>query len=125
MPSATISRAALPATRARRRISRRSALRRMAGRAFVALRGAPLAVRIVAATVLLVAVWASANWMVQVVRKPTEMFFPVSGALAKTPEQTWREYGSLFDEHSTSVITPELLAALAQQEGSGNPVART
>src|SRR6185503_17683180 len=28
-------------------------------------------------------------------------------------------------EHSTAVITPELLAALAQVESSGNPVART
>ena len=41
------------------------------------------------------------------------------------PAQTWRQYGPLFDEHSTAVITPELLAALAQVESSGNPVART
>ena len=49
----------------------------------------------------------------------------VSGSLAKAPAQTWRQYGPLFDEHSTAVITPELLAALAQVESSGNPVART
>lgn len=84
-----------------------------------------MAVRIIVATVLLVAVWAAVNWIVQVVRKPTEMFFPVSGSLAKPPAETWRRYGPLFDEHSTAVITPELLAALAQVEGSGNPVART
>ena len=36
-----------------------------------------------------------------------------------------RHYGPLFDEHSTAVIAPELLAALAQVESSGNPVART
>jgi hypothetical protein len=84
-----------------------------------------LVVRLVAATVLLVAVWAAVNWMVQVARKPTEVFFPVSGSLAKAPVQTWRQYGPLFDKHSTAVITPELLAALAQVEGSGNPVART
>ena len=41
------------------------------------------------------------------------------------PAQTWQQYGPLFDEHSTAVITPELLAALAQVESSGNPVART
>jgi len=35
------------------------------------------------------------------------------------------QYGPLFRRHSTVVITPELLAALAQVEGAGNPVART
>jgi len=75
--------------------------------------------------VLLVSVWASLNWLVQVARKPSEMFFPVSESLGKAPAQTWRDYGSLFTKHSTAVITPELLASLAQVEGSGNPVART
>jgi len=98
---------------------------RLTGRALVALRGAPWTVRIFTSAILLVAVWASVNWIVQTVRKPTEMFFPVSGSLAKTPPETWRQYGPLFVEHSTAVITPELLAALAQVEGSGNPVART
>lgn len=65
------------------------------------------------------------NWVYQVVRKPAELFFPLSGALFKTPAQTWREYGGIFRRHSTAVMTPELLAALAQVEGSGNPVART
>jgi hypothetical protein len=97
----------------------------LAGRALVSLRRAPWAVRIIASAILLVAVWASANWIVQAVRKPTEMFFPVSGSLAKAPAETWRQYGPLFVKHSTAVITPELLAALAQMEGSGNPVART
>ena len=110
--------------RSQRRV-RRSAARRVADGAFVALRVAPSGVRIVVATLLLVAVWASANWIVQLARKPTEILFPLSGSLAKAPAQTWREYGSLFDKHSTAVITPELLAALAQVEGSGNPVART
>lgn len=65
------------------------------------------------------------NWLYQVARKPAELFFPVSGALNKTPQQTWRAYGAIFRAHSTSVITPQLLAALAQVEGAGNPVART
>jgi hypothetical protein len=84
-----------------------------------------LAIRIVIGLVLLMAVWATLNWMVQVARKPSEMFFPVSGALVKAPARTWREYGSLFARHSTAVVTPELLASLAQVEGRGNPVART
>jgi Transglycosylase SLT domain len=74
----------------------------------------------------LVVVLASAvNWAVQVVRKPSELWFPVSGTLYKTPAETWHTYGELFRAHSTRRISPELLAALAQVEGSGNPVART
>jgi hypothetical protein len=125
MFAATISSVTRRGARSRRRRARRSAARRLAKRALRTLRGSPLAVRIAAATVLLVAVWAGANWIVQVARKPTEILHPVSGSLAKTPVQTWRQYGSLFEEHSTAVITPELLAALAQVEGSGNPVALT
>jgi hypothetical protein len=60
-----------------------------------------------------------------VARKPAELFFPVSGALNKTPAETWRQYEPIFRRYSTPVITPEFLAALAQVEGSGNPLART
>jgi transglycosylase-like protein with SLT domain len=89
------------------------------------LRRASPRVRLVAIIVILLGFWAVANAVYQTVRKPTELFFPVSGALAKTPAETWKSYGSLFVEHSTAVIPPALLAALAQVEGSGNPVART
>ena len=65
------------------------------------------------------------NVIYQVARKPTELFFPVSGTLNKTPSETWRDYGPLFRKYATSLIAPELLAALAQVEGSGNPVVRT
>jgi hypothetical protein len=65
------------------------------------------------------------NWTYHVIRKPTELFFPVSGTLAKAPPETWRQYAPLFRRHSTAAISPELLAALAQVEGSGDPVART
>jgi hypothetical protein len=85
----------------------------------------PLALRIIVATVVILAVWSAVNWAYQVMRKPTELFFPMSGALSKTPAETWRQYVPLFREHSTPVMTPELLAALAQVEGAGNPVART
>jgi hypothetical protein len=125
MPYAPIPRALPRATRKRRHGARRSAARRLAGRAIVIVRGAPVAVRIIVVTVLLMSVWAAVNWTVQVARKPTELFFPVSGSLGKAPALTWQRYGSFFNTHSTAVITPELLAALAQVEGSGNPVART
>ena len=85
----------------------------------------PPAAGILFGAALILIVWLSANWVYQAVHKPTELFFPADRTLAKTPYETWRQYGSLFKEFSTAVIAPELLAALAQVEGSGNPVART
>jgi Transglycosylase SLT domain len=67
----------------------------------------------------------SVNWIYQVVRKPAEIFAPISASLAKSPDSTWQSYGSLFEKHSTKIISPEFLAALAQVEGSGNPIAST
>jgi hypothetical protein len=43
----------------------------------------------------------------------------------KSPAETWRHYAPLFREYSTASLSPELLAALAQAEGAGNPVAST
>jgi hypothetical protein len=121
----TMWRGAIRRRHTRRNRAGRSATRRLAERAFLAWRVAPPSVRIVVGVVLLVTVWAGLNWTVQVARKPSELFFPVSSSLSKGPTQTWRQYGSLFETHSTTVITPELLASLAQIEASGNPVART
>jgi hypothetical protein len=84
---------------------------------------APPAARVALVLAAVVLVWAAANWTVQAWRKPAEMFFPVGHALVKSPPETWRDYGPLFREHSTPLIPAELLAALAQAEGAGNPVA--
>ncbi|HKZ07445.1 MAG TPA: lytic transglycosylase domain-containing protein [Methylomirabilota bacterium] len=111
------------ARRARSRIAPRSMGRWR--RALVLFLAAPLLLRLVIAGLVIVALWWAVNWMYQVARKPTELFFPLSRTLSKTPAETWRQYGSLFREHSTAVIAPDLLAALAQAEGAGNPVART
>ena len=81
--------------------------------------------QVVVGVLALAAAALALNWIYQVFRKPTELFFPVSGALFKTPAETWRDYETIFRRHATSVMTPELLAALAQVEASGNPVART
>ncbi len=124
MPRTMIAQAALRPRRIKVFRTNRSAWR-LGRRGVQAMRVAPLAVQIIVGTVLLVIVSATVNWMVQVVRKPTEVFGAVSGSLAKVPAQTWRQYGPLFEEHSTAVVTPELLAALAQVESSGNPIART
>jgi len=89
------------------------------------LNAVPPAVRTVAIAAAALGVFSMMNFVYHVVRKPTEMLFPVSGALNKVPAETWREYAPLFNEYSTANIAPELLAALAQVESAGNPVART
>ena len=98
---------------------------RALSRAFQALRARPPSIQVLVGVVVVLVLWVVTNWIVQAIRKPSELFFPVSGALHKAPPETWRQYAPLFREHSTAVITPELLAALAQVEGAGNPVART
>lgn len=90
-----------------------------------ALRSVPPGLRLAAGGLALLALFALANWLYHAARKPSELLFPVSGALYKTPAETWREYGGLFRGHATAVMTPGLLAALAQVEASGNPLART
>jgi hypothetical protein len=123
--------AGAPSRRARIRRGRNTLPRRLrrwrklAWRAWRRLGTAPLPVRIVVIAAAVLAVFAVTNVVYQVVRKPTEMLFPVSGSLNKAPTDTWRQYASLFHEYSTVAITPELLAALAQVEGAGNPAART
>ena len=90
-----------------------------------ALRKTPKGLRIGVGLTVTVLLCFAVNWLFQVVRKPSELLFPVSGTLNKAPTETWRHYGSLFEEYSTASISPELLAALAQVEGSGNPLAQT
>ena len=110
---------------ARRRIRRSRRPTRWHLRVLRALLAAPPAIQVLVCAVVIVVAWSAANWVYQTVRKPTELFFPMSDAFAKTPSETWRTYGSLFTKHSTAVVTPEFLAALAQVEAAGNPVART
>ena len=122
------------AGRRRRRQHRRAwrATRSAVRRRWVALRRiwrrlqrAPHTARLLVGLLVLAAAALVVNGLYQVLRKPTELFFPVSGALAKTPEETWRAYEPAFRRYATVSITPELLAALAQVEGSGNPLVRT
>ncbi|HEY0803382.1 MAG TPA: hypothetical protein VGD54_21290 [Steroidobacteraceae bacterium] len=88
-------------------------------------RPAPRSGKIIMGALVILILWLGINWLYQVVRKPSELFFPVSGTLNKSPAETWQEYAPVFKKFATSVMTPDLLAAIAQVEGSGNPVART
>ena len=99
------------------RTTRRRLLRRF--------RRVPPVGRVLLCLLLAAAAAALLNGLYQVLRKPTELFFPVSGVLSKSPQQTWRAYEPAFRRYATPTITPELLAALAQVEGSGNPLVRT
>ena len=99
-----------------------AALRR---RAWVAWARAPRPAQVLLGMSALVMLWLVLNWGYQVIRKPSELFFPVSGTLYKTPSETWRQYAPAFEKYATKIMTPDFLAALAQVEGSGNPIVRT
>src|SRR5512144_247319 len=100
----------------RRRHSRRfrlAAIRRLARsrwREFQMMRKAlaasPPMVRLFVGVVLVLLTWASFNWAYHTINKPSEVFFPLDTSLAKSPPETWQQYGSLFRKHSTPVITP-------------------
>jgi hypothetical protein len=106
-------------------LSRFRRWRRSARRARARLAKAPRSARIAGAVAVLLATLTLTNLIYHVIHKPTELFFFVGSRLDKEPTETWRQYGPLFRTYSTHSITPELLAALAQIESSGNPVART
>ncbi|WFU21484.1 transglycosylase SLT domain-containing protein [Bradyrhizobium sp. CB1717] len=86
---------------------------------------APRIIRIASVAAILLATIALLNIAYHVIRKPTELFAVLGNTLDKEPAETWARYAPLFRAYSTATITPELLAALAQVESSGNPVART
>jgi hypothetical protein len=88
-------------------------------------RPAPRPAKFIMAALIVLVLWLGINWIYQVLRKPSELFFPVSGTLYKSPAETWAEYAPIFKKFATEVMTPDFLAAIAQVEGSGNPVART
>jgi hypothetical protein len=132
MPPRSVARSLpRPARRSRRRGSRTFRFSRYLPSArdwrrwWRAFRKAPLPMQFIVGAIGIITLWLAVNWIYQVVRKPSELFFPVSGTLYKTPTETWEAYEPIFRRHSTAVMTPELLAALAQVEGSGNPIVRT
>jgi hypothetical protein len=69
-------------------------------------------------------VFVAANLVYHVARKPTEMLWFAAGA-RKAPAETWLNYAPLFHTYSTGDVSPEVLAALAQVEGAGDPMAHT
>jgi hypothetical protein len=89
------------------------------------LNAMPSSLRAIVIAAAALGIFAATNIAYHVARKPTELFFALSGSQNKMPPETWRHYAPLFKEYSTAMITPDLLAALAQVESAGNPIART
>src|SRR5258708_6872971 len=80
-------------------------LRRHALRGF---RRAPMLLQTLIVVAMALILWLAVNWVYQVVRKPSELFFPVSGTLNKTPTETWRQY-SRSEEHTSELQSPDHL----------------
>jgi hypothetical protein len=81
--------------------------------------------RVILIGIAVLAAFTVTNLVYQILHKPTEVFALIPGESNKAPVETWTQYASLFREYSTTSISPELLAALAQVESAGNPIART
>lgn len=73
----------------------------------------------------LIVVWLAVNWCVQAYRKPSEIAALLDPLFHKNETAAWEAYGDLYETHATALMTPEFLAALAQAESRGNPLART
>src|SRR5918996_1569002 len=69
----------------------------------IALWTLPPAIRFLVGAIIIVLTCSAINWAYHAMRKPTEIFFPLDKTFDKRPLETWREYGSLFRQHSTAV----------------------
>lgn len=63
------------------------------------------------------------NFSYQLYKKPTEFFSLLSLTESKTLFETWAKYKPYFKKNSTPLIPAPFLAALAQAESGGNPLA--
>jgi hypothetical protein len=115
-----------PSQRKKKTLRQRFGLWKERGQSLLRILNAtPPAVRTITLLVVALALFSAVNLVYHVLRKPTEMFFPVSDVLTKSPTETWQRYEPFFRAFATNNITPQLLAALAQVEGAGNPMAHT
>lgn len=61
--------------------------------------------------------------LVQLVQKPAHLLSFASSYFYKTPYETWKTYHADFKKYQTSTTPSYVLAAIAQVESSGNPIA--
>ncbi len=98
---------------------RRTRPSRAARRLLLRARRLPRVVQ--AASLAAVLAVATVGW--QVAHKPAELLAAVVPTAPKPPSGTWEAYRPSFEAHATAVVRPELLAALAQAESAGDPLA--
>jgi hypothetical protein len=72
---------------------------------------------------LALAALAGATVAWQIARKPTELLAAVVPSAPKRPAETWESYRPSFQAHATARVPAALLAALAQAESAGDPLA--
>ncbi len=65
----------------------------------------------------------TSNLIFQLFRKPSELIGLLRSGVYKTTGETWDAYGELCRKHSTYIMTPHFLCAMAQVESSGNQFA--
>lgn len=75
------------------------------------------------AALLAAAALAAASVAWQLAHKPVELLGAVVPSAPKSPAETWAAYRPAFEAHATALVPPELLAALAQAESAGDPLA--
>lgn len=72
--------------------------------------------------IALIAILAGVNWLYQVINNPVILMAPFVEGKYKSSGSTWKAYRYLFKRHSTDIMTPGYLGALAQAESAGNPL---
>ncbi|MDZ4662293.1 MAG: transglycosylase SLT domain-containing protein [Pseudomonadota bacterium] len=75
-------------------------------------------------TLMVVGILVFGNFALQLIRKPTELLSFLGLSSKKTPRSTWYTYGEDFLKNATPIVTADFLAAIAQVESAGDPVAQ-
>lgn len=65
----------------------------------------------------------SINFFYQVYSNPLHLLSFLSRPFSKTPQQTWETYKDVFERAAVGRVTAPLIAAIAQVESQGNPLA--
>jgi hypothetical protein len=73
--------------------------------------------------VVAIGVFFAVNFLVQIARKPAEALGLLGLGRSRSVAETWRAFSRDFQRHGTEITTPTFLAAMAQVESSGNPLA--
>jgi hypothetical protein len=79
--------------------------------------------RVVIRTLIVVGLFFALNFLVQIGRKPAEALGMLGLGKSRSVAETWRVFSRDFQRHATEITAPTFLAAMAQVESSGNPLA--